>query len=373
MSLTHTRPSGAAAPTPSTGRPGLRRASLGTRLARGVRTPGGMVFVLVLALLAAVVIANPGFGEPESLMRFVGRNAPFALVAIGQYFVIVSGELDLSMGSVIAMQVVLAGNLIGQDEGRIVPVLLLMLVLGTVIGLVNGLLTTVLRVPSFIVTLGMMLALAGYVRYLTGGAPSGNPHDSFRQIGRGVIDDVPVLGVLPFSVLVLLVVVVLAVLITRSPFGRTLVGAGDNPDTARFAGVSLWWLKTRAFMLSSLSATLAAILLVGYAGVHPQVGSGYEFTAITAVVLGGVVLGGGRGWVLSALAGAFALELLFTLLNFVGVQSTWRDSVQGAIIIVAVAVGARTWHRRRGRPRAVTPGAGPPPDDARPTPPATGT
>ena len=85
---------------------------------------------------------------------------------------------------------------------------------------------------------------------------------------------------------------------------------------------------------------LAGILLVGYAGVHPSVGRGYEFTAITAVVLGGVVLGGGRGWVLSAAAGAFALELLFTLLNFVGVPSTWRDTVQGVIIILAVAAAA---------------------------------
>ena len=78
----------------------------------------------------------------------------------------------------------------------------------------------------------------------------------------------------------------------------------------------MWWVKTRAFILSSLSATIAGIILVGYAGVHPSVGRGYEFIAITAVVLGGVVLGGGRGWVLSAAAGAFALELLFTLLNF---------------------------------------------------------
>lgn len=102
-------------------------------------------------------------------------------------------------------------------------------------------------------------------------------------------------------------------------------------------------------MLSSTAATFAGIILVGYAGVHPSVGRGYEFTAITAVVLGGVVLGGGRGWVLSAAAGAFALELLFTLLNFVGVASTWRDTVQGLIIILAVAAAAQTWQRKRQR------------------------
>jgi ribose transport system permease protein len=96
-------------------------------------------------------------------------------------------------------------------------------------------------------------------------------------------------------------------------------------------------------MLSSLSATVAGILLVGYAGVHPSVGQGYEFQAITAVVLGGVVLGGGRGWLLSAAAGAFALELLFAFLNFREVDSTWRDTVQGLIIILAVAVAGRAW------------------------------
>ena len=142
----------------------------------------------------------------------------------------------------------------------------------------------------------------------------------------------------------------------RRPFGRTLIAVGDNPEAAAFAGTSVWWLKTRAFMLSSLSATVAGILLVGYAGVHPSVGQGYEFSAITAVVLGGVVLGGGRGWVLSAAAGAFALELLFTLLTFLDVASTWRDTVQGLIIILAVAaVGPRVDARASpARPRRAT-------------------
>ena len=143
----------------------------------------------------------------------------------------------------------------------------------------------------------------------------------------------------------------------RRPYGRTLIAAGDNAEATRLAGSSLVWLKTRAFVLSSLSATLAGILLVGYAGVHPSVGQGYEFTAITAVVLGGVLLGGGRGWVMSAVAGAFALELLFTLLTALDViDSAWRDTVQGVIIIVAVALGARAWNagRRPSRRRLRT-------------------
>ena len=351
----------------------LNDGSLLQRAVRGAVTPGGAVFILLAVLFVAVVWVNPSFGEPPQLIRFIGRTAPIAIAAMGQYYVIVSGEFDLSMGAVIATQVVIAGNYIGEDESRVLPALALMLLIGAVVGLVNGLATTLLRVPSFIVTLGTMLALGGLVRYLTGGAATGNPVDSFREIGRGGLQDVPVLDVLPWPVVILAVVAVASVLLMRSPFGRTLIAAGDNPDAAGLAGAHVWWVKTRAFMLSSLSATVAGILLVGYAGVHPSVGSGYEFQAITAVVLGGVVLGGGRGWVLSAAAGAFALELLFSFLNFQEIESTWRASVQGLIIILAVAASARAWSlgRRPGRttapPAAAAPAApAPSPTPARP-------
>jgi ribose transport system permease protein len=320
-----------------------RQGTPAQRILRAAITPGGAVFVLVAVLLVAVIWSNPNFGDPGFLIRFVGRTAPLAIAAIGQYYVIVSGEFDLSMGAVIATQVVMAGNLIGQDEGRILPVMVLMIGVGALIGFLNGVGTTLLKVPSFIVTLGMFLALGGLVKYLTGGAATGNPVDKFRQLGRGGIQDVPVVEVIPYSVIVLVVVAVLGALLMRSSYGRTLLAVGDNPEAAAFAGTSVWWTKTWAFMLSSLSATIAGILLVGYAGVHPSVGQGYEFQAITAVVLGGVVLGGGRGWVLSAAAGAFALELLLALLTFQDIESTWRNTVQGIIIILAVAASARAW------------------------------
>jgi ribose transport system permease protein len=230
-----------------------------------------------------------------------------------------------------------------------VPGLLLMLLLGVGIGVVNGLVTTLLRVPSFITTLAMMLALGGLVDYLSGGAATGNPPDQFREIGRGAIEDVPVVDVIPYQLLILAALCVAGSWLMRRPFGRTLIAVGDNPDAAAVSGTRVWWVKTRAFVLSSLASTVAGILLVGYAGVHPSVGQGYEFIAITAVVLGGVVLGGGRGWVLSAVAGAFALELLFTLLTALEIESTWRDSVQGLIIIAALAVAARAWTVGPGR------------------------
>ena len=139
-------------------------------------------------------------------MRFIQRVAPVAIVAIGQYFVIVAGEFDLSQGSLITAQVIIAGNLVGEDDSphdsRAASSCACS---ASVVGLVNGLLTTLLKVPSFIITLGMMLALLGGVLWWTGGAATGNPADSFRQIGRGGIRDIPLLDFLPYSVLVLAV------------------------------------------------------------------------------------------------------------------------------------------------------------------------
>jgi ribose transport system permease protein len=314
---------------------------------RALPTPGGIIWLLLVVLFVLLLVYNPTLTEPGQLMRLIGRIAPFALVALGQYFVIVSGEIDLSMGAVISAQVVLAGNLIGLHDDRILPVMLLMFVVGAGVGLINGLIVTLLRVPSFIATLGTTLVLSGMTFYVTGGAPSGNPSDTFRQIGRGGFSNVPLLGFVPWSVLVLAAVIAVSLWLMSRPFGRLLVAAGDNARATELTGAPVWWLRTRAFMLSSVAGTIAAIVLVGFAGVSPVVGSGYEFAAITAVILGGVALSGGRGWVLSAVAAAFALEVLFSLLSFVGIQSTWRPAVQGAIIVVALAIPYFRGSRRR--------------------------
>lgn len=326
-------------------------------------SPRGAVFLLLVVLLVAVTVLNPNFAEPGQIMRFIQRVAPIAIVAIGQFFVIIAGEFDLSQGSLITAQVIIAGNLVGQDDSRTVPVLLFMVVFGVVIGIINGLITTLLKVPSFIVTLGMMLALLGAVMWWTGGAATGNPADSFRQIGRGGIRDVPFLDFIPWAVLILAAWLALGIWITKRPYGKTLVALGDNARAVQYAGARSWWVVTRAFVISSLSATLSAVLLVGYAGVHPSVGRGYEFIAITAVVLGGVVLGGGRGWIVAAVAGAFVLESLFLLLNIAGVPSTLRDAVQGVIIIAAVAYsGVAFRSRRRGAAPTASPDQGKEPD-----------
>lgn len=332
---------------------GTQRAqSPGQRLLAFVRNPNATIFLLLIALIVIATISNPSFAEPGQFIRFVGRVAPMAIAAVGQYFVIVTGEIDLSIGALVTAQVVISGNLIANDASRILPVMLLMICLAIVVGLVNGLVTTVLRVPSLIGTLGMMLVLSGLIFYWTGGSAGDNPVDSYRQIGRGGIRGIPVLEILPYSVIILAAVLVFAAVLVRRPFGKGMVSIGGNPEVARLSGVRVARGKVVAFVISALSGTIAGVLLVGFAGVHPSVGQGYEFITVTAVVLGGVALTGGRGWVMSAAAGAFALETLFVVLNFLGVPSTYRDSVQGAIIIAAVAISQIDWGARRLRRRS---------------------
>ncbi|MQM27552.1 ABC transporter permease [Glycomyces albidus] len=319
--------------------------------------PTATVFVLLVLVFAGVFAMNPGFFEGPSLMAFLKQAAPLVILAAGQYFVIVSGNFDLSVGALVGAQVVIAARLIDGEESRTVPVLIVMALFGIAVGLVNGLITTALKVQSFITTLGMLLVLYGAIRLWTGGAPTGSLSEAFRTPGRLGIENVPVLGQIPWALLIMIAVGAGSVLLMRTRFGRILMAAGDNERAAALSGARVGTARTIAFILSGLSATVAGVLIGGFAGVSAQVGDGLEFTVITAVVLGGVVLGGGRGSVLAAMAGALVIEALFTLFNQMALPSTLRPAVQGAIIIAAVAYAAR----RRTRPVPTTATATPTP------------
>ena len=263
------------------------------------------------------------------------------ILAAGQLFVIVAGEFDLSVGAIITTVVIVAARLIDGDPNRTWPIIGLLLLGGIVVGLANGLITTRLGVPSFITTLGMMLMLNGATLWWIGGTPKGDLPDNFRQWGRVGIEDIPWLGQLPYSVIILVVVAIAGTwLLHGTSFGKQLFATGGNARAAYLSGVDVPRMRTLAFVISAVSAVIAGILLGGFTGVSPAAGDGYEFQAISAVVLGGAVLGGGRGAMVPALAGAMTLEALFTLLNLLGLPQPLRYTVQGLIIIAAVGIAA---------------------------------
>lgn len=304
------------------------------------------VYVLVVALILAIIVMNPAFGEPTGYMNFLKRVTALAILSAGALYVIVSGGFDLSVGSIMTLTVIGSSMLASNDPNSTYWIIPLMLCIGAVIGLINGLVVSYLKVPSLIATLGMMITLNGVAFMWSGGAPRGYLPDTFRFFGRYNITDMPVITLLPVAVICL--VVFGAILwwgMHRTNFGRMLHAVGDNQQAARLAGVPVERVRISAFVVSALTAVLAGVILGGRAGVSVDIGSGFELQAITAAVIGGAQLLGGRGSVPATIAGALALEAIFTLLNLLGLAQPVRLVVQGLILIGAVAFA--TYQRKR--------------------------
>lgn len=317
---------------------------------RVVRTLIGSapIFTILIGLLIWIAIENPNFTNPPVLLLFLKRAAPLMILAAGQLFVILSGEFDLSVGATITAVVIFAGKMINGDPDKTWPIIVLLLLMGAGIGLINGTITTRLGVPSFITTLGMMLIIDGAVTWWVGGTPRGSLPANFRQWGRFGVEGVPWIGQIPYSVIILVALGAFGTwLLHGTSYGKQVYAVGGNPRTAYLSGINVPAVRTIAFVISSVAAVVAGILLGGFSNLSPNAGDGYEFQAISAVVLGGALLGGGRGAMIPTLAGAMTLEALFTLLNLLGLDKPYRDAVQGAIIIAAIAYAAFRMRRFR--------------------------
>ena len=195
--------------------------------------------------------------------------------------------------------------------------------------------------PSFITTLGMLLILQGAVLYWSGGAPRGSLPDNFRVFGRRGIEDVPLIEQLPYSVIILVVVGIAAVLLLhRTTFGKQLFAAGDNPRAAALSGVDVPLVRTLAFVLSGISAAIAGILVGGFAGISQDAGAATSFRRSPPSCSAAPCSAAAADRWSPRWPGALTLEALFTLLNLLGLPKPLRDAVQGLIIIGAVAYAA---------------------------------
>jgi ribose transport system permease protein len=304
-------------------------------LLRGLARIPPIYYVLAVVLIWIGII-NPNFYQPITILgTFLKPNADIILVSMGQMLVIVAGELDLSVGALISVCAAVSAKVINGGQGTILEAFAVVFAIATVVGLLNGFLTTRLKVPSFVTTLGMWLIAQGTISIITRGVEIGNITDEFRVFGRNNIGDTGI----PIAVVILVIIAVVGVLVLHfTTFGRRLYAVGSNPVAAQLSGINVSRIKTLAFLLCSLSAAVAAIMRVGYAGVSSvTVGQGYEFQSISAVVLGGVAFSGGRGNLGGAIAGALTLQAIFKLMNFLRLPLPIRLTVQGLIIIGAVA------------------------------------
>jgi ribose/xylose/arabinose/galactoside ABC-type transport system permease subunit len=310
------------------------------------RRETGVAIILALTL-TMVGIINPAFLQTGNIRDILINVAPAAIVACGLTFVIVTGEIDISVGSLNGLLAATVGLLASADHlHRSVGLsVAITLALGAAVGLINGLLVTIGRVPSIIVTLGMLTALRGVTDLLMGGHWIQDLPAGLRYLGIGTIPvNLPITRFsMPVPVLVAGIVLLSFSLIAYlTPFGRRVYAVGSNPSAAHLAGLSPTRIKIAVFTLTGLLVGVATVVgATRLSTIDAGIGVGFELVVVTAVVVGGTSISGGKGTILGALLGVILLGIVRSVLIFLklGPAATyWERAIQGAFILIAVLV-----------------------------------
>ncbi|TYR32902.1 ABC transporter permease [Mesorhizobium microcysteis] len=305
----------------------------GSAVIEFVRKPLVVALVLIVALLALGEALSPGFASLQQILRLSIVAALLGIVAAGQNLVILGGRegIDLSVGGVVSLSAIIAGNLMMGQNGGILPAVLVCLATGALFGLANGLGVTLLRIPPLVMTLGMLGVLQGLLVVIRQGIPSGRAAPALSQF----VSQPFLLGLPGIIWLWLAIGLLMAFLLKRTVFGYRVYAIGSNEQAAYMAGVPVRTIRVALFMLSGMFAALAGICLLGYSGSSfANVGETYMLPSIIAVVLGGTPLAGGRGGYTGTMAGAMLLVVLQSILTTINIDESGRQMIFGATLLV---------------------------------------
>jgi ribose transport system permease protein len=292
-------------------------------------------FVLTF-LLFAVLLYGDGFLSSNNLLNIFRQTATISVMAVAMTFVIACAEIDLSIGSVAGLSSVVVAMTLARYG--LIPGIAAGLAVGVLVGAVNGGLVTLLNIPSFLVTLGMLGIAAGVAQWITSSAPQPILDDQFNTIfGSGDIGPVP--GLLVWTAVA---VTVGWVVMAKTAFGRKVLATGGNRVAAQFTGVDTQRVKFTVMVVMSVVASIAGMLYAGrLQSGRFQWGTGDELSVIAAVILGGTSLFGGSGKVIGSLFGALLIGLINNALILAGLDTSQQQIIRGVIIIVAVALARR--------------------------------
>jgi len=297
---------------------------------------------LLAVVVALALLLVPGFAAPGNLANVVTQASALGLVAIGQTFVIAAGLIDLSVGQLLGLSVVLTCAL-GQGRPELLlPVLLAMLALGAAVGIAHGWMVNRWRVEPLILTFGTLSILQGIIFAFTDRSVGRAP-EALRWIANERVFGLPASGLLLVGAAGLA-----HLLLRRTRFGVRLLATGNDPESARRAGVDIARVRMLAFVLSGIGATAGGLLIAGRLGTgYPNAGQGVELDAIVAAVLGGASLAGGRGTIAGTVAAVLLLGVISNVLNLLEVSAFVQTFAKGLIVIAAiVATGARSGQAR---------------------------
>jgi len=285
----------------------------------------------LLALCIIIALISPRFLTVSNMLNVLTQVSVNAILAIGMSFVILTGGIDLSVGSVLAITGAVVASF-AKTGGNILPGVIVTLIIGAAIGLINGMLVSKGKVQAFIVTLATMTIFRGVTYVYTNGNPISGLGNNISFIGNSSILGVP----LPiFFIVAVLLIAWYALNQTR--FGRYIYALGGNEDSARRSGINTDKIKTLVYVISGITAAIAGIIVTSRIGsASPNAGVGFELDAIAAVVLGGTSLAGGEGKVTGTIIGALIIGVLNNGLNLMGVSPFYQAIAKGIVILLAV-------------------------------------
>ncbi len=299
-----------------------------------------MVVVMVL-IISYFSYRSARFGTLDNMQTIAVAAAPFALIALGQTLVILTGGIDLSVGSVIALSAMTGASVVKGHPERIWLSVAVAMLVGLVAGAINGFLVSRVNVPPFIATLGMLTTASGFAYVVGGGAPINGLPSEFGNIANTTY-----LG-LQIPVIVMIVGIIgFAVVMRRTSYGMRIYATGGNPVAAQIAGIKTRRILFSVYAISGALAGLSGIMLASRViSGPPNLGQGYELDAIAAVVIGGASLLGGRGSIWGTALGLLLIQTLNNGLDILVVPAYWQNVIKGVLIVAAVAVDV--WSSRR--------------------------
>ncbi|MFV0406810.1 MAG: ABC transporter permease [Propioniciclava sp.] len=300
---------------------------------------GTLLALLVLVLLFS--FTNQYFFTARNIQNVLVQMAIIAILAFGMTYVLMLGQIDLSVGSIIAVSGIMLGWGLQTGVRPLVAVILSLLV-GVCCGTLNGLISSYMRIPTFIVTVATMGIFRGGGYAVTGAAPISINDPVIEWFGNGRVAGVPV----PIIIMIVMLVV-MHVTLTRTKFGRQIVLTGGNVEAARFAGIRVEKLQLYVFMIMGGAAAVSALIMTSRLySAQPNAALGYELDAIAAAVLGGTSLTGGRGTVMGTFIGALIIAVVNNGMNLLGIEYYFQTIVKGLIIIAAVYIDVRSKKQR---------------------------
>lgn len=316
-----------------------------------LRSKESAVLLLFGIVFAAFAFTTESFATRDNLLTVARQYSEVAVVSVGLMMIIVTGGIDISVGSMLGLSSILIGVFAAQHHMNVWLACALGIAAGTLCGAINGLVITRLKVQPIVATLAMMSVARGLANVLSNNtAISGFP-DSFAGLGETDMGPIPLIGYVPLSVVVALALVVIGAVVLRgTSFGRQLYAVGANEEAARLSGIHVLRIKMLAYTLTGLLCGLGGIMMTARAATaDPRAGTGLEFEAITAVVMGGSSLRGGEGSIIGTIIGVAVMGVLRNGVSLRGVNDIWQVLFLGTMLIVAVlADNLRNWIRARG-------------------------